>query len=67
LDEKEDEMKQGSVLPKGALLERITITYVVDGKRKYSRCNLLPAFDTDELATGDYLEVIYRVTKEAKV
>jgi len=57
-------MKVNAVLPKRALLERITITYRLDGKRRYSRCKLLPPFSTDLLAMGDCFEVIYRITKE---
>ena len=57
-------MKINAVLPKRALLERITVTYRLDGKRKYSTCKLTPPLDTDLLAMGDYFEIIYRVTKE---
>ena len=57
-------MKQGSVLPKGAIVERITITYSVNGKRRYSTCKFSFPFDTDELAEGDYFEIRYRLTKE---
>jgi len=59
-------MKINAVLPKEALLERITVTYRVGGKRRYSTCKLLPPFNTDLLAMGDCFEVIYRITKEEK-
>jgi len=59
-------MKINAVLPKRAILERITVTYRVNGKRRYSTCKLLPPLDTDLLAMGDSFEVIYRITKEEK-
>jgi len=64
LDEKGDEMKINAVLPRKALLERITVTYRVDGKRRYSTCKLRTPLDTDLLAIGDHFEIIYRITKE---
>jgi len=57
-------MKINAVLPKEAVIERITVTYRVDGKRRYSTCKLRTPFNTDLLAMGDYFEIIYRVTKE---
>ena len=66
MDEEGDEMKINAVLPKRAILERITVTYRVNGKRRYSTCKLLPPLDTDLLAMGDSFEVIYRITKEEK-
>lgn len=57
-------MKVTLVGAKGALLERITVTYKLNGKRKYSRCELHPPFSTDVLAPGDCLEITYRVEKE---
>ena len=66
MDEKGDEMKINAVLPRKALLERITVTYKVNGKRRYSTCKLLPPLNTDLLAMGDYFEIIYRITKEEK-
>jgi len=59
-------MAKKAVLPKGALLERITIMYKVDGRRKYTTCKLLPPFDTTQLALGDSFEIKYQITKEVK-
>jgi len=60
-------MKINAVLPKEALLERITVTYRLDGKRRHNTCKLLPPLNMDLLAMGDCFEVIYRITKEASV
>lgn len=59
-------MTKEAVLPEGALLERITITYKIDGKRRYTTCKLLPPFDTTQLVLGDSFEIKYKITKEVK-